>query len=93
MEWKNLRKSRGQNVQDFTKEFRKQALNLGIPLDSPEIVTKYIGSLHNYIRHSLLLFEPLTIDEASVKDMHLESRGTNEQNDHPKINIAAKGRG
>ena len=61
MEWQHLRQSRGQNVQDFTEEFRKQALNLGIPLDSPKVVTKYIGSLHNYIRHSLLLFEPPTI--------------------------------
>jgi len=57
---------------------RKQALNFGIALDSPEVVTKYIGSLHSYIRHSLLLFEPTTIDSASVKAIHLENRGTHE---------------
>ena len=78
MEGKHLRQRKGQNVQDFTEEFRKQALNLGIPLDSPEIVTKYIGSLHSYIRHSLLLFEPTIIDEVGVKAMHLESMGTHE---------------
>ena len=71
MEWQHPRKSRGQNVQAFTEEFRKQALNLGIPLDSLEIVTKYIGSLHNYIIHSLL-FEHSTIDEASVKAIDLQ---------------------
>ena len=44
MDWKYLRKGRGQDVQSFTEEFRKQVLSLGIALDSPEVVTKYIGS-------------------------------------------------
>ena len=57
MDWKYLRQGRGQYVQSFTEEFRKYALNLGIALDSPEVVTKYIGSLHSYIRNSLLFFE------------------------------------
>ena len=77
----------------FTEEFRKQALNLGISLDSPEVVTKYIGSLHSYIRHSLLMFEPTTIDSASVKAIHLENRGTHERGDHPKRTAIAKRRG
>ena len=34
MEWKNLRQGKGQSVQSFTEEFRKQALALNIPLDS-----------------------------------------------------------
>ena len=55
MDWKYLRQGRGQDVQSFTEEFRKQALNLGIAIDSPEVVTKYIGSLHSYLRHSLIL--------------------------------------
>ena len=84
MDWQYLRHDRGQDVQSFTEEFRKQALNLGIALDSPEVVTKYIGSLHSYHRHSLLLFEPTTIDLASVKAIHLENRGKNERDDHFK---------
>jgi len=32
MEWQKLRKGKGQNVQSFTKEFRKKALALNIPL-------------------------------------------------------------
>ena len=84
MDWQYLRQGRGQDVQRFTKEFRKQALNLGIAIDSPEVVTKYIGSLHSYLRHSLLLFEPTTIDSASVKAIHLENRGKNERDDHFK---------
>ena len=73
-----------QNVQIFTEEFRKQALSLGISLDSPEVVTKYIESLHSYIRHSLLMFEPTTIDLASVQAIHLENKGRNDKYDHSK---------
>ena len=80
-------------MQSFTEEFIKQALSLGISLDSPEVVTKYIGSLHRYIRISLLLFEPPTIDEASVKAMHIESRRAHEQSDYLKRTVAAKRRG
>ena len=80
-------------MQSFIEEFRKQALSLGISLDSPEVVTKYTGSLYNYIRHSLLLFETPTIDEASVKAMHIESRGMHEQSDHPKRSVVSKRRG
>eukprot|EP00253_Pinus_taeda_P026054 PITA_26054 len=79
-----LRQGKGQDVQSFTEEFRKQALNLGIALDTPEVVTKYIGSLHSYIRNSLLLFERTNIDSASVKVIHIENRGKNERDDHSK---------
>ena len=75
MDWQYLRKGRGQDFQSFIKDFRKQALNLGIALDSPEVVTKYIGSLRSYLRHSLLLFEPTTVDSASVKAIHIENMG------------------
>lgn len=93
MEWKNIRQRKGQNLKNFNEEFRKQALNLRIPLDSLEIVTKYINSSHIYIRHSLLLFDLATIDEANVKAMHLESMGMNEQSDHPKRAATTKRRG
>ena len=84
MDQQYLRQGRGQDVQSFIEEFRKQALNLGIELDSPEVVTKYIGSLHSYLRYSLLLFEPTTIDSTSVKAIHLENKGKNERDDHFK---------
>jgi len=84
MEWQYLRQGKGQNVQIFTKESKKQALNLGISLDSPKTITKYIGSLHSYIRHSLLLIEPTTIDVAIVKAIHLEPKGKNDKEEKPK---------
>jgi hypothetical protein len=62
MEWKTLRKSKGQTVQSFTEEFGKKGLALNIPLDSYETLMKYIGSLHSYIHHTLLFFNPTSID-------------------------------
>jgi hypothetical protein len=79
MEWKNLRQGKGQSVQSFTEEFRKQALALNIPLDSHETLMKYIGALHSYIRHTLLLFNPTNLDEVCVQETHLENRGKNVQ--------------
>lgn len=55
------------------KNFQKQALNLGISLDLPETLTKYVGALHSYISNSLLLFKPTTIDIDSIKDIHPKS--------------------
>ena len=84
MNWQYLRQGKGQDLQIFTEEFRKQALNLGIALDTPEVVTNYIVSLHSCIRNSLFLFEPTTIDSASVNAIHIENRGKNERDDHSR---------
>lgn len=67
-------------------------MNFDIPLDH-RLQTNYIGYLHSYIRNSLLLIELATIDEASVKAMHLESKGEHEQNDCQKRAAIAKIRG
>jgi len=68
-----LRQGKGQDVQSFTKEFRKKTLNLGIALDTPEVITKYIGSLHSYMKHLFSLFEPTTINSANIKEIHIEN--------------------
>jgi hypothetical protein len=81
MEWKTLSQSKGQIVQSFTEEFRKKALALNIPLDSFETLMKYIGALHSYIRHTLLLFKPTSLDEVCVQATHLENRGKHVQED------------
>lgn len=52
---------------------------MGIPLDPPDSLMKYIGSLKYYIIHYLLLFQPTSIDVAIVKDIHLERRWKYEQ--------------
>ena len=48
---------------------------LGIYLDSPETLLKYIGGLHNCMRHTILMFSPTSIEEVSVQATHLEARG------------------
>jgi hypothetical protein len=78
MDWQNFRQAKGQDVQRFTQEFRRRALVLGIDLSSQETLLKYIGGLHNYLRHTILMFNPSNLDEVCVHAIHLEARGRNE---------------
>ena len=57
---------------------------MNISLDSPDTLLKYIGALHHYLCHTLLLLNPTSVDEASVQATHLESRGNHLQEDHQK---------
>jgi len=59
MSWQTLRLLKGKSVPGYTQEFRKRALMLGISLHSPETLLKYIDGLHNYMRHTILMFNPL----------------------------------
>jgi hypothetical protein len=45
---------------------------------------KYIGALHSYIRHTLILFNPTSLDEVCVQATHLENRGKHVQEDPTK---------
>ena len=47
MDWQNFRQAKGKNVQSYTQEFRKRALNLGIDFSSQDTFLKYIGGLHS----------------------------------------------
>ena len=40
--WQNFRWLKGQNVQEYTQEFRKRALMLGVELQSQDTLLKYI---------------------------------------------------
>jgi len=82
MSWQTLWQLKGQSVQGYTQEFRKRALMLGISLDSPETLFKYIVGLHSYKRHTILMFNPTSIDEVSVQATHLEAR---EKNGNPEV--------
>jgi hypothetical protein len=53
-------------------------------LDSYETLMKYIGTLHSYIRHNFLLFNPTSLDRVCVQDTHLENRGKHVQEDPTK---------
>jgi hypothetical protein len=84
MDWKNFRQAKGQNVQSFTQEFRRRALVLGVYLSSQETLLKYIGALHSYLRHTILMFNPSNLDEVCVQATHLEARGRNETHEGNK---------
>ena len=47
MDWQNFRLLKGKSVQDYTHEFRRRALILGINLYSQENLLKYVGGLQN----------------------------------------------
>jgi hypothetical protein len=72
MDWHNLRQSKGQSVQEYTQEFQKSALVLGIPLYTQETLLKYIGGLHTYLRHMILMFNLTNLDEVCVQATHIE---------------------
>ena len=75
MDWKNFKQLKGQNVQVYTQEFRRRALLLGIYLPSQDSLLRYVGGLHTYLRHTILIFNPTSLDEVFVQATHLEARG------------------
>ncbi len=75
MSWKMFRQAKGKNVQEYTHEFRKRAIALNVALDSQETLLKYIGGMHSYLRHTLLMFNPTNLDDVCVQATHLEARG------------------
>jgi hypothetical protein len=84
MDWQNFRQAKGQNVQSFTQEFRRRSLLLGVDLSSQETLLKYIGALHSYLRHTILMFNPSNLDEVCVQATHLEERGRNDSHEGNK---------
>ena len=77
MDWKNFRQAKGQSVQSYTQRFRRRALILGVDLSSQATLLKYIGGLHSYLRHTILIFNPTNLDEVCVQENCLEARGKN----------------
>lgn len=79
MNWKIFKQLKGKNVQEYTQEFRRRALMLGVDLQSQDTLLKYKGGLHSYLRHIILMFNPMNLDDVYVQDTHFEARGRNVQ--------------
>ena len=75
MDWKIFKQLKGQNVQVYTQEFRRRDLLLGVEFQSQDTFLKYIGGLHTCLRHTILMFNPTSLDEVCVQATHLEARG------------------
>lgn len=84
MNWKNLKELKGQNVQDYTQEFRRRDLMLGVDLQSQDTLLKYIGGLHIYLRHTIHMFNPTNLEDVCVQATYLEARGKNVQEEGKK---------
>ena len=57
---------------------------LGVDLQSQDTLMKYIGGLHSYLRHTILMISPMNLDEVCVQATHLEARGKNVQEEGKK---------
>ena len=84
MSWKKFRQLKGQTIQEYTQESRKRALLLGVNFNSQDTLLKYIGGLHSYLKHTILMFNPNSLDEVCVQATHLEARGKNIQEEGSK---------
>jgi hypothetical protein len=47
--WHYFRQRQGQSVQEYTTEFRKMAIMLGISPKNPDVLLKYLGGLHSHL--------------------------------------------
>ena len=57
---------------------------MGLPLYIQETPLKYIGALHNYLRHTIIMFNPNNLDEVCVQATPIESRVKNVHNKFSK---------
>ena len=73
MDWQSFKQGKGQSVQEYTQEFRKRAMILGVSLYTQDTLLKYIGGLQEYLKYTILIFNPTNIDEVSVQAIHLET--------------------
>lgn len=78
---------KGQSVQSYTQEFKKRALTIGISLESPKTLLKYIGGLHSHLKHTIPMFNSTSLDDALVEATGLEARG---KNVHPEVGGSSK---
>ena len=60
---------------------------MGVNLNSQDTLLKYIGRLHSYLKHTILMFNPSNLDEVCVQVTHLEARGNNIQEEVSKKNL------
>ena len=85
-----FRHLKGQNVQEYTQEFRRRSLLLGVYLQSQDTLLKYIGGLHIYLKHNILMFNSTSLDKVCVQATHLEARVKKISEEDRKKNFKGK---
>ena len=59
-------------MKEYTTEFRKMAIMLGISTKNPYVL-KYSWGLHDHLKNQVILLKPKTIDKACVQAYNLEN--------------------
>lgn len=77
-------------MQDYTQGFREKSLILGVNLQSQDTLLKYIGGLHSYLRYTILMSNPNSLDEVCVQATHLQARGKNTPKEGSKNSFKGK---
>ncbi|GJT11122.1 hypothetical protein Tco_0858164 [Tanacetum coccineum] len=75
--WHNLRQQRGQSVQEYTTEFRRLAVMLGISTAYENVFTKYVAGLQRQIQNELRMYSLEDISSASRIAMAIEVKSKN----------------
>ncbi|GJX35632.1 hypothetical protein Tco_0247189 [Tanacetum coccineum] len=75
--WHNLRQQRGQSVQEYTTEFRRLAVMLGISTTYEDVFTKYVAGLQRQIQNELRMYSLEDISSASRIAMAIEVKNKN----------------
>ena len=63
---------------------------MNVALDTQETLLKYIGGMHSYLRHTLLMFNPSNLDDVCVQATHLEARGKHDNDSFMKKSFKDK---
>jgi len=82
MEWFDFKQEKGQIIQVCITKFKERATLLGVSLNIDEILLKYIGGLHSYLYHTILLFKPTNLDDVYVQAQYLEECGRFDNEDN-----------
>lgn len=64
--WHYFRQNLGQSLQEYTTEFKKMAIMLGISPKNPNVLLKYLEGLHRHLCEQVMLFKPKSVEEACV---------------------------
>jgi hypothetical protein len=70
--WLYLRQFNEHTVQEYTTDFKRRALLLGIPLGDPETFRKYLAGLSEEVRNHLKMYTVDDIDDACEKGTTIE---------------------
>ncbi|GJR25019.1 hypothetical protein Tco_0973546 [Tanacetum coccineum] len=75
--WHNLRQQREESVQEYTTEFRRLAVMLGISITYEDVFTKYVAGLQRQIQNELRMYSFEDISSARRIAMAIEVNNKN----------------